>query len=197
MVMACDRGTPVECSMTRVRINVGDFNDQIPTFDQMDYLTDVCFESAVNGMPLVQPVAVDGDSGINAVLAYSLTNNPSIFAIDSSTGRISFAQEPSSTDVDRHVFTIIAEDMGDTRLSSSAQVTIQVLNCTEQDFYFAAPFHYFEIFEGDNRFTDGSGSLAIMLSRVAQDVSFSPALPTNPFTNVLNVSGGHNTRQSL
>jgi hypothetical protein len=189
MVMACDRGTPMQCEDVPVRINIGDFNDQIPTFDQNDYRTDVCSEAAL-GTPLVQPVAVDSDSGTNAQLQYSLENNPSIFNINSSSGRISLAQEPRPTDFSTHVFTVVAEDMGGTRLSSSAQVNIRVFNCTEQDFYFQAPFHYFEIVEGTNRFTDGSGSLTIDLSRTPQEVFFAPrpALPTNPFSNVLNVS---------
>ena len=187
MVMACDRGSPMQCEVVPVRINVGDFNDQIPTFDQTNYVTDVCYDVAVSGTALVQPVAVDGDSGTNAVLSYSLLDNPSLFAINASTGRVWLAQEPTSADVESHTFTIVAQDMGDTPLSSSAQVMIRILNCTEQTFYFTTPFHYLEIVEGGSRFTDGSGSVAIDLSNFAQSVDFMPALPTNPFSRVLNV----------
>lgn len=188
MAMACDSGIPMACDTTIIRINVQDFNDQPPIFDQSLYSTDVCYNGVVSGMDLVQPVATDGDSGRNAVLLYCLINSPSLFTVDVRTGRISLAETPSVADIERHIVTVIAEDSGDTPLSGSAMVAIRILNCTEQDFYFTTPFRYLEIEEGENSFTDGSGFLEIELSRVAQVVVFSPLdLPSNPFTNILNV----------
>lgn len=187
-VTACDQGNPVRCSTASIRIIVSDFNDQVPTFDQNTYTTDVCFSGASVGTELVQPVATDGDSGTNAELRYLLMNSPVFFSINEPTGRISVNSPLSSNEIGLHSFTIVATDMGDTPLSGSAEVEIRVLNCSEHDFYFLSPFHYFEIDEGENRFADNRFSLAILLSGTPSTVSFIPDPGTNPFTNVLNVS---------
>ena len=136
----------------------------------------------------MQPVATDQDSGNNAELTYTLLDSSSLLTVDPTNGRISFAQSLSSTDIQTHTATIVAEDSGATPLSGSAQVAIRVLNCTEQEFYFISPFNYFTIEEEENLFVGGSSSLEIGISLVAQDVSFDQNPVTNPFTNILNVS---------
>ena len=62
---------PRLCSSALVTINVGDFNDEVPKFDLDTYTVDVC-DDALLGLPLVQPVATDRDSGSNAAITYSL-----------------------------------------------------------------------------------------------------------------------------
>lgn len=179
----------MQCSTTMIRINVADFNDHSPTFDQgISYYTDICLHSAVSGVDLVQPVATDADSTSNAELTYSLMNEPSLFLVDSSSGRISLAREAIADDIGSHEFTIVAADGGDTPLSGSTSVTIRLLNCSQQDFYFLIPFHYLEINERTERFTDNSVSVLVAISRTAQLVGFFPDYAANPFTNLLNVS---------
>lgn len=178
-VEACDSGSPVLCAVTTVHINVADINDNEPTFDQAIYATDVCYSATFNGMDLVQPVATDGDSA-NAQLTFSLANSSPLFAIDSTSGRVSLAQTPSSTDIKTHTATIIAEDNGFPARSGLAQVTVRVLNCLEQDFYFTSPFHYFTIEEGAELFVGGNASLQIATSRAAHAVSIYQDPPTNP-----------------
>lgn len=189
-VQACDRGTPMQCDTTMIRINVGDFNDHPPTFDLgVPYYTDICYTSAaVSGMDLIQPVATDADSTSNAELEYSLINEPSLFSLNPSTGRISTARAAVAADIGSYDFTIVATDGGDTPLSGSTTVTIRVLNCSEHNFYFTFPFRYLEINEGSDRFTDNSASVTVAISSVPQQVVFSPDYPSNPFTNTLNVS---------
>ena len=172
-----------------IRVNVADFNDHSPTFDQgISYSTDICLSSADSGVDLVQPVATDADSTSNAELTYSLMNEPSLFSVDSSNGRISLAREATAGDIGSHVFTIVAADGGDTPLSGSTTVTIRLLNCSQQDFYFLMPFHYLEINEGVNRFTDNTETVSVDISRIPQRVQFFPEYAANPFTNTLHVS---------
>ena len=70
-VQACDDGDMQLCDTSAVVINVIDFNDETPRFDLAEYAVDVC-DSALSGQPLVQPVATDQDSGVNAELTYTL-----------------------------------------------------------------------------------------------------------------------------
>lgn len=71
MVQACDSGDEVLCNSVSVVINVLDFNDEAPRFDVAEYAVDICHTS-LSGQPLVQPVAIDQDSGPNAELTYTL-----------------------------------------------------------------------------------------------------------------------------
>lgn len=188
-VEACDNGSPTRlCGSTTVRVNVADFNDEVPLFDQTMYITDVCYSTAVNGLDLVQPVAADQDSGTNAELTYTLLDSDSLLTVNPTNGRVSFAESLSSSDIRTHTATIVAEDGGATPLSGSSQVEIRVLNCSEQEFYFISPFHYFTIEEERDLFVGGSSSLEIDISLVAQVVSFYMDPATNPFSNILNVS---------
>lgn len=188
MVMACDSGMPRQCGTATVRINAGDFNDQRPTFDNLVYYTDVCVSDASSSTQLMQPVAIDGDSGSNAELTYSLEGNPSFAMVNATTGRITLNQTLNHTYINSYAFDIVAQDMGDTPLQGSAQAVIRVQNCSQQNFFFDRPFYYFEIEEGLSTFTDGRGSLQLGLSSFPQEASFFPNIPTNPFRNILNVS---------
>ena len=191
-MQACDRGQNRQCSETMIRINVADFNDERPTFDQPTYITDVCYHSAMSGVVLIQPVATDRDSGSNAELLYSLDGS-SLFSIAPSTGRVELAGNPA---VGEYTFTVTATDSGTTPLFSSTEVTIRVLNCSANDIFFSEPFYYFEIDEGVNTFRSGGSSVggtSVTISTSgplpqAAIISFSPNLDTNPFINVLNVS---------
>lgn len=186
-VIACDRGNPALCSNASVRVNVEDFNDESPIFDQDTYMTDVCFSNALSGLTVIQPVATDADSGTNAELVYSLSQSP-LFSIDETTGQISLRRRPSVSDVGPHILRVVASNRGNIPLSDSATINIRLLNCSEINFYFLEPFHFYQIQERDNRFTDGRSNQEIGLSRTPENVTFSSPASTNPFTNTLAVS---------
>ena len=59
------------CSSTDVLIFVVDFNDEVPTFDLPRYQVDIN-DSYSTGDVILQPVAIDRDSGRNAELIYFL-----------------------------------------------------------------------------------------------------------------------------
>ena len=52
-------------------MNIEDSNDETPAFDLMVYQVDI-FEDYTGGTTLVQPVATDRDSGVNAEITFSL-----------------------------------------------------------------------------------------------------------------------------
>ena len=107
-----------------------------------------------------------------------------LFAVNSSRGLIALRRDIDDLDVanQRHEFTIIAVDTGDTPLSGSATVVVRVLNCTELDFYYSNPYHYFEINEGSTQFLNGQTGQVIQSSLPPQDAGFYPVdFPQNPF----------------
>ena len=188
LVMACDGNTNMrQCETAGVRVNVADFNDETPIFDQTSYTTDICYSAAVTGTDLLQPVATDGDSGSNAEIVYSLLTSTSLFGIMPTNGRLYVARNPTSDEIATHTLTVMASDRGESPLSSTTQAIIRVLNCTQTTFYFMQPFHYFEIDEGESSFAGRVGTLDLALSSLPQDITFNPDLPSNPFTNTLNV----------
>lgn len=185
-VLACDHGVPFLCGSATVLINIRDFNDEMPMFDQATYTVDVCYGSANLGTDLVQPVATDKDAGRNAALTYSLIDQPAPFTIAPTSGRLSLSVAVQA-DVGTHTLTILATDSGASTLTGTAQVVIQVLNCSNSAFYFESPFQYIVIDEGTNVFVDSSVNRKIMISQTASLAFFSSDLAINPFTNILNV----------
>ncbi len=186
--VACDQGTPnMMCSSTTIRVNVADFNDEAPQFDQEIYNIDVCLANAVSDTRLIQPVATDQDSGNNSVLSYSLENAPVLFMVNASSGLVSLATLAS--EVAEYTLTIVATDNGDSPLSGTAEIVVRIVNCTETNFYFSSPYTYVEITERTDVLTDGRGSINIPVVGRASSAGFIPAnVETNPFTNNLNVS---------
>lgn len=80
-LQACDRGVPEMCSSAIVTISIGDFNDEAPTFDLSIYTVDICHD-AMSDQYLVQPVAIDRDSGSNAEITYSLQASAKEIEVD-------------------------------------------------------------------------------------------------------------------
>ena len=187
MVRACDSGTVRQCDTTNIRINVADFNDEPPIFDQATYRTDVCYVAASPSTDLLQPVATDGDSGSNAELTYSLLTTTALFSLDTANGRISVSQTPTVDDIGTHTLTVQVRDGGENPLFGTAEAIIRIINCSDSAFYFREPFHYFEIEEGESSFLGRIATLRLDLSRTPQDVVFFPDTLTNPLTNTLNV----------
>ena len=70
-LQACDSGNPRMCANATITLNVEDVNDEAPQFDLPVYQVDI-FDDYASGTTLLQPVAIDRDSGTNAVISYSL-----------------------------------------------------------------------------------------------------------------------------
>ena len=59
------------CANATVILTVEDVNDEAPRFDLPVYQVDI-FDDYTTGRALLQPVAIDRDSGTNADITYTL-----------------------------------------------------------------------------------------------------------------------------
>lgn len=89
-ILATDNGKPPMSSECLIVINVVDANNNVPKFEQQEYLSPVP-EDAIEGQRLLKVTAKDQlDSGINAEIEYSVVggNGTSFFSIDQISGWI-------------------------------------------------------------------------------------------------------------
>ncbi|XP_036424561.1 protocadherin Fat 1 [Colossoma macropomum] len=125
-----------------VKVTVEDVNDNAPLFVDLPYNSVAQMDAEV-GTVLRQVTAVDSDVDRNSVIKYHLKGHDEYFQINPS-GEISlkrpFEQESLNT---RYVLNIIAEDGGDQALSSTAEVTITVVNKATP--VFERPFYKAEV----------------------------------------------------
>ncbi|XP_030621432.1 protocadherin Fat 1 [Chanos chanos] len=125
-----------------VKVTVEDMNDNAPIFVNMPYSVIVQMDSVVSTV-FRQVTAVDRDIGKNAQIKYYLKEHEKYFQL-SPSGEISLKKsfEPDSLNT-KFVITIIAQDEGDPALSSTAQVSITVVNRATP--VFERPFYSIEI----------------------------------------------------
>ncbi|XP_031340977.1 cadherin-related tumor suppressor [Photinus pyralis] len=94
-VLATDNGKPPMSSECLVIVNVVDANNNMPKFEQQEYLTPVP-EEASEGQRLIKVTARDDlDYGVNAEVEYSVVggNGTAYFAIDKLNGWISLLKQ--------------------------------------------------------------------------------------------------------
>ena len=73
-------------------VTVSDTNDNMPTFERDEYVTEMK-ENMPAGSPALQVRALDADDGENGFISYSIANlNPVPFTIDHMTGYINISQ---------------------------------------------------------------------------------------------------------
>src|SRR5690606_3849654 len=84
---AMDHGIPARASYQRMRINIQDINDCSPKFSQDRYVANVS-ESAPIGTVVTTVLATDKDVADFGNLTYFLSNETTMFVIDSKTRTI-------------------------------------------------------------------------------------------------------------
>ncbi len=77
-----------------LHVNLTDANDNRPVFDRTEYLPVSVREDIPVNTVFLQVSATDADQGDNAIISYSFVDNDGHFAINSSSGEISFARAP-------------------------------------------------------------------------------------------------------
>ncbi|UYV64338.1 FAT4 [Cordylochernes scorpioides] len=112
-VVATDRGRPPLSSQVGVTVNVVDANNHPPTFAQSTHLSPVPYNGRL-GLPVLQLVAVDEDTGVNGHLSYSVTggNSSHFFSINKTTGWITISQFLESSVGQRYTMEVKASDLG-------------------------------------------------------------------------------------
>ncbi|XP_030375675.1 fat-like cadherin-related tumor suppressor homolog [Scaptodrosophila lebanonensis] len=133
IVVVKDQGTPAKRNYAKIIINVHDHNDHYPEFTAKIIQSKVP-ESAAVGSKLVQVMAIDRDSGLNAELRYSIIsgNVGSIFEIDPAFGTISLAASLDINKMQEYMLQIKATDLGQPPLSSQVPVHI-IITMSEND----------------------------------------------------------------
>ncbi|XP_063053636.1 cadherin EGF LAG seven-pass G-type receptor 1 [Engraulis encrasicolus] len=132
-IKAQDGGRPPLINSTGlVVVQVMDVNDNAPMFVSTPFQTSV-LESVPVGHSVIHIQAIDGDSGSNAHLSYRLTDTqPGFpFTINNSTGWISVCAELDRETTDYYTFGVEARDHGAPAMSSSASVSVTVLDVND------------------------------------------------------------------
>ncbi|XP_045727068.2 protocadherin beta-7 [Mirounga angustirostris] len=131
-VGAADRGSPALSSQALVRVLVGDANDNAPFVlyppqNGSARCPELVPRAAEAGYLVTKVVAVDGDSGQNAWLAYQLlrATEPGLFGVWAHNGEVRTARPLSARDAVRHRLLVLVKDNGEPPLSAS--VTLHVL----------------------------------------------------------------------
>ena len=125
-ITASDRGRPTLSNTTTVSIEILDINDNPPVFSAPSYATSTS-EFTLLGAPLLTVLASDADAGPNGQISYQLVGT-SVFIINETTGVISTAASLDREVRPTYAFTVVATDAGLPQLSSTVQVTVNVLD---------------------------------------------------------------------
>ena len=174
--------TPSLSSMLILTINVLDINDNAPVFAQREY-TGAITTSFNIGDVVLTVTAQDADIGPNGDIEYSITDTNGLFNISSTSGTIVLASELTTTGI--FTFTVSASDQGDAPLSSSAAVSVSVIQPTEVRFsqegagflldQASATMRDFGFFV--DSFTGAGGSVSARLGNVTATASYDTRLP--------------------
>uniref|UniRef100_A0A3Q1I1N8 Cadherin EGF LAG seven-pass G-type receptor 1a n=1 Tax=Anabas testudineus TaxID=64144 RepID=A0A3Q1I1N8_ANATE len=132
-IKAQDGGRPPLINATgMVVVQVVDVNDNAPMFVSTPFQATV-LENVAIGYSVIHIQAIDGDSGENARLDYRLTDTtPGFpFTINNSTGWVTVSEELDRETTEFYTFGVEARDHGIPVMSSSASVSITVLDVND------------------------------------------------------------------
>ncbi|KAF4091142.1 hypothetical protein AMELA_G00033680 [Ameiurus melas] len=132
-IKAQDGGRPPLINSTgMVVVHVVDVNDNAPMFVSTPFQASV-LENVPIGYSVMHIQAIDADSGNNAHLEYQLTDtSPSFpFIINNSTGWITVSMELDRETTEFYTFGVEARDHGIPVMSSSASVSVTVLDVND------------------------------------------------------------------
>ena len=134
-------------STVTVTVTVTDINDVAPVFNSTLYTFSVPEDTPL-GMVVGMVTATDGDSvGPNSELRYNIWNASLPFEVDTFTGEIRLVNPIDREEVERYDFTVTAQDLGTSPLTSSTDVIIFVLDINDNSPLVTAnrtDFNYFE-----------------------------------------------------
>uniref|UniRef100_A0A3Q3WKM9 Cadherin EGF LAG seven-pass G-type receptor 1 n=1 Tax=Mola mola TaxID=94237 RepID=A0A3Q3WKM9_MOLML len=132
-IKAQDGGRPPLINGTgMVVVHVVDVNDNVPMFVSTPFQATV-LENVAIGYSVIHIQAIDGDSGENGRLEYRLTDTiPGFpFTINNSTGWITVSEGLDRETMDFYAFGVEGRDHGIPVMSSSASVSISVLDVND------------------------------------------------------------------
>ncbi|XP_019902910.3 cadherin-23 isoform X4 [Esox lucius] len=166
-VRAQDFGSPPRMTELPVYLSIVDVNDNNPIFKQPSYQKPV-FEDVDLGTVIVRVSATDADSGLFAVIEYSLVDGEGKFGITPTTGDVYILSPLDRETKDHYTLTAIARDnpggSPNNRRENSVQVLVTVLDVNDFRPRFSKQFFETSVFENEP-----IGTSLIMLSAVDLD----------------------------
>ncbi|XP_061688101.1 cadherin EGF LAG seven-pass G-type receptor 2 [Syngnathoides biaculeatus] len=167
-IRAQDGGRPPLSNISGlVTVQVLDVNDNAPIFVSTPFQATV-LENVPVGYSIIHIQAVDADSGENSRLDYRLTETmPNFpFTINNSTGWIVVAAQLDRERVDFYNFGVEARDHGYPAMSSSASITMTVLDVNDNNPEFTQKAYYMRLNEDA-----AVGTSVVTVSAVDQDIN--------------------------
>ncbi|KAK3099997.1 hypothetical protein FSP39_013258 [Pinctada imbricata] len=149
VLTAYDQGTPSLTSEASIDIVLLDENDNPPEFVRTTYTADIK-EDAPIGSRVVRVTATSKDIGENARMTYLITagNNMGKFVIDQNRGSdVRVANDLDREAVAEYILTVVARDNGQPPLSSSAFVTINIVDVNDNAPWFSQTIYRTSILE--------------------------------------------------
>ncbi|XP_054640393.1 cadherin EGF LAG seven-pass G-type receptor 2 isoform X5 [Dunckerocampus dactyliophorus] len=167
-IRAQDGGRPPLSNISGlVTVQVLDVNDNAPIFVSTPFQATV-LENVPLGYSIIHIQAVDADSGDNSRLDYRLTETmPNFpFSINNSTGWIVVAAELDRESVDFYNFGVEARDHGYPVMSSSASISMTILDVNDNNPEFTQKAYYMRLNEDA-----AVGTSVVTVSAVDQDIN--------------------------
>ncbi|KAM9408206.1 cadherin EGF LAG seven-pass G-type receptor 2 [Pholidichthys leucotaenia] len=167
-IRAQDGGRPPLSNISGlVTVQVLDVNDNAPIFVSTPFQATV-LENVPLGYSIIHIQAVDADSGENSRLQYCLTDTtPNFpFSINNSTGWIVVAAELDRESVDFYNFGVEARDHGYPVMSSSASISMTILDVNDNNPEFTQKAYYMRLNEDA-----AIGTSVVTVSAVDQDIN--------------------------
>ncbi|XP_069833172.1 cadherin EGF LAG seven-pass G-type receptor 1 isoform X2 [Dendropsophus ebraccatus] len=167
-IKAQDGGRPPLINTTgMVFVQVVDINDNAPIFVSTPFQATV-LENVPIGYSVVHIQANDADSGENSRILYSLLDVPPNFpfVINNNTGWITVSVELDRETVEFYTFGVEARDNGEPVMSSSASVTITVLDVNDNNPTFTEKVYQLRLNEDA-----AVGSSVLTMTAVDRDVN--------------------------
>uniref|UniRef100_A0A7N6FG21 Cadherin EGF LAG seven-pass G-type receptor 2 n=1 Tax=Anabas testudineus TaxID=64144 RepID=A0A7N6FG21_ANATE len=167
-IRAQDGGRPPLSNISGlVTVQVLDVNDNAPIFVSTPFQATV-LENVPLGYSIIHIQAVDADSGDNSRLEYRLTETtPNFpFNINNSTGWIVVAAELDRESVDFYNFGVEARDHGYPVMSSSASISMTILDVNDNNPEFTQKAYQMRLNEDA-----AVGTSVVTVSAVDQDIN--------------------------
>ena len=164
-VVCRDLGSTPNVAMQEVNVQVVDINDESPEFEQRAYNAHIKEFNQIND-PLIQIHAIDRDDGENGEVRYSLESDAkNMFEIDTDSGLITVSTVFDHDSPRQIIFHAVANDLGTPSRSTTATVTVSILNENDEMPLFSQRTYEFGMFENKPA---GSEVGSVMLSNQQQ-----------------------------
>ncbi|XP_023223919.1 fat-like cadherin-related tumor suppressor homolog [Centruroides sculpturatus] len=138
-VTVWDLGQPPKSASTLFAVRVLDVNDNRPVFEKSSYHL-VVPENVRNGTSIVRLRATDEDSGPNAQLRFEMETPVDEFGVEAESGLLTVRSSLDREKRDEYRLKMTVRDLSPDRpLSSSATVTVRVLDVNDNPPRFALP----------------------------------------------------------